>query len=63
MITEEMSIVDILELSPEMEKILFARGLNCAGCPGSYTESLREAAAGHGVDLNALLKDLNERKL
>lgn len=59
MITEDMNIIDILDQSPEMEKVFLRHGLNCAGCPGSHMESLREAAEGHGIDVKALVADLN----
>lgn len=58
-IDENMLLDDILDLNPEFTGILLRHGLNCEGCPGIYSESLREAADGHGVDLDKLLEDLN----
>ena len=60
-ITETMLVCQVLELHPEFENIFMAHGLNCAGCPGASMESIREAAEGHGIDMNALLDDLNEK--
>lgn len=60
MITKDMKVCDILEINSEYEKVLESHGLLCNGCPGAFTESLAEAADGHGVDVEVLLKDLNK---
>ena len=60
-ITKDTMICDIVEISPEMEKVLVSYGLSCCGCPGANVESLEQAAEGHGVDLGALLADLNSK--
>ena len=59
-ITEDMKICHVLDLNPQLGEILLSYGLNCAGCPGSNTENLKEAAEGHEVSLETLLKDLNK---
>lgn len=59
-IDQTMLIGDILELDTGVNKILLKHGLTCEGCPGSYHESLAEAAEGHGVSLEHLLRDLNQ---
>jgi hydroxylamine reductase len=60
MITKDMKVCDILEINSEYEKVLESHGLLCNGCPGAFNESLAEAADGHGVDVEVLLKDLNK---
>lgn len=37
-----------------------AAGMHCLGCPHSQGESLEEACAVHGVDVNDLVKQLND---
>ena len=59
-ITEDMKVYEILDNYPKLEKILLQHGLYCSGCPGSNTETIHEAAQGHGVEPNKLLKKLNE---
>lgn len=59
-INETMSVSEILDQNPDAEKIFISHGLNCLGCPGASMESLGEAASGHGVNLETLLKDLND---
>nr|MBQ8252121.1 DUF1858 domain-containing protein [Lachnospiraceae bacterium] len=34
---------------------------HCVGCPSAQAESLEEAAMVHGMDIEALLKAINER--
>ena len=60
MITKDMKICDILDIDDRYEKVLEDHGLLCNGCPGAFTESLAEAADGHGVDVDRLLNDLNK---
>ncbi len=59
MITKDMTIFEILEMGEEYEKIFQKYMLTCAGCPGGAAETLEQAASGHGVNLEKLLKDLN----
>ncbi len=59
-INEKMLVGEILEMDEETAKILIKHGLNCLGCPGSYSENLKEAAEGHGANLERLISDLNQ---
>ncbi|MEG0829499.1 MAG: DUF1858 domain-containing protein [Anaerovoracaceae bacterium] len=59
-ITEDMKIFEVLDINPKLENVFLDHGLNCVGCPGGSTENLGEAAEGHGISLEKLLKDLNE---
>ena len=59
-VTKDMMICDILDVQPHLEEIFISHGMNCVGCPGSNLETLEEAAAGHGVNLKKLLKEVNE---
>jgi hybrid cluster-associated redox disulfide protein len=59
MITKKMLINDIINMDDRMIQVLLGYGLNCHGCPGAESETLEEAAKGHDVDFNKLLKDLN----
>ncbi|MDD5254087.1 MAG: DUF1858 domain-containing protein [Candidatus Nanoarchaeia archaeon] len=59
-INKNTKIGDILEKHPDKVKILFKYGLHCIGCSVANQETLEEATAAHGINLKALLKELNE---
>ena len=58
-VTENMLLTDILDMEPDPTEVFLRHGLNCLGCPGARSESLKEAADGHGIDLAKLMNDLN----
>lgn len=58
-ITEDMMVCDILDIDDRLEAVFERHGLLCLGCPGAASETLREAADGHGIDAEALVSDLN----
>ncbi len=58
-ITKNMLIGEILRVKPEAASILMAFGMGCLGCPSSQMESLEQAAAVHGINVDALLEKLN----
>lgn len=59
-ITENTLIVECLELNPNAAEILMSAGMHCFGCALAHGETIAEAVAVHGEDLNALLAKLNE---
>mgnify|MGYP003482294188 FL=1 len=59
-ITADTLIVDVLDLNPKAPEILMAAGMHCFGCAMAHGESVAEAVAVHGEDLEALLAKLNE---
>ena len=59
-ITGDTLIGEILRMNPEAEPILMSCGMHCLGCPASQMESLRDACAVHGIDVNGVLYRLNQ---
>ena len=59
-ISKDMTIGELLEKAPEKAEILLNAGMHCLGCPASQAETLEEACEVHGIDVNELLKELNE---
>lgn len=59
-ITRETLIGDILRKRPDAANILMSFGMGCLGCPSSQMESLGDAAAVHGIDVEAILAKLND---
>ena len=58
-ITKNTKIGELLEVAPEKAEILLAAGMHCLGCPASQAETLEEACAVHGIDVDILVEKLN----
>ncbi len=59
-ITKDMLIGELIRKKPETIETLMMFGMGCVGCPASQMESLEEAAMVHGLNLDTLMKALNE---
>ena len=59
-VTKVMQIGEILRLNPNVKDVLMGFGLHCFGCPMSQMETLEEAAAVHGVDVDLMVEKINE---
>ncbi len=59
-ITKDTLISDCLELNPNAPDILMEAGMHCFGCALAHGETIEQAVAVHGEDLETLLKRLNE---
>ena len=57
-ITKDMIIADIIKLDANNANILMEAGMHCVGCPSSQAETLEEACAVHGLDLQKVLEKL-----
>lgn len=58
-ISKDMTFHQVLQLSPEVAKVLGKYNLGCIGCMGAMNETLEQGAIAHGLDVNEILKDLN----
>lgn len=61
-ITPDMTVASVVERWPEAARLFARYGLSCASCAISKTESIAQAAAGHGagkVNMDELMGDLN----
>jgi len=58
-VTKDMIIADILAMDSGIAQILRNAGMGCAGCPGASGETLGGSAPGHGVDVDALIEEIN----
>ncbi len=56
---KDTKIGEILEKAPEKAEILLEMGMHCLGCPASQMETLEEACAVHGIDVEELVEKLN----
>lgn len=59
-ITADTLIADCLQINPNSADILLEAGMHCFGCALAHGETVAQAVAVHGEDLESLLKKLNE---
>jgi len=60
-ITKDMIIKDIVEKYPETLNVFGQFNMGCLGCSGALFETLEQGANAHGIDVNAMVKALNEK--
>lgn len=60
-ITKDMTIGEIIRIDQGVIPILMEAGMHCIGCPSEQGETLEEAAMVHGMDIDALMKAINEK--
>lgn len=59
-ITKDMTIGEIIRIAPEVAPVLMEAGMHCLGCPSAQGETLEEAALVHGIDIDELMKFIEE---
>ena len=58
-ITKDTIIGDILDIAPQTAPIFLSIGMHCLGCPSSRGETVEQACAVHGIDVEELLPLIN----
>lgn len=59
-ITKDMLIGEVIGKYPETIKVFHSHGFGCIGCVIADFETIEEGAEAHGMDVEGLIKDLNE---
>lgn len=59
-ITKDMKIEEVVNQYPETMVVFMKHGLHCVGCHVSAFESIEEGAMVHGINVDALVTDLNQ---
>lgn len=59
-ITKDMTIGEALAKNEKLGEVFMGFGMHCISCPVSQMETIEEAAQVHGIDVEFLLKKLNE---
>lgn len=59
-ITKDMTFAQAMRMHPDVVKVLAKYNLGCIGCMGAQAESLEQGCAAHGINVDDILKDLNE---
>ena len=60
-VTGQTLIGEIVNNHPEAIEILLSIGMHCLGCPASQMESLEDACAVHGFDVQPVVDALNAK--
>jgi hybrid cluster-associated redox disulfide protein len=60
MITKDTGIIEAVQNHPEILQVFAEYGLGCVGCMAARFETLEQGAAAHGIDIDALIADLNK---
>lgn len=61
MTIERSTIIgDILDFDPSTAEYFLDMGMHCLGCPSARGESIEDACAVHGVDVDELIEKLNQ---
>ena len=59
-ITKEMGIMDIVQEHPETVEVFQKFGMGCIGCAAAHFENLEAGAKVHGIDIDAMVKEMND---
>ncbi len=59
-ITKDMTIEEVVTRYPETMMVFTRHGLHCVGCHVSAFENIEEGAQAHGINVDALVADLNK---
>lgn len=60
MISKDMIIKDIVEKYPQTLPVFGQFQMGCLGCSGALFETLEQGAMVHGIDVEAMVKALNQ---
>lgn len=60
-VVKDNLIGEIVGTYPESIEVLLGMGMHCLGCPASQAESLEDACMVHGVDVEKILEQINEK--
>jgi hybrid cluster-associated redox disulfide protein len=63
LITADMPIGEVVAKYPSTIHVFFNHGLGCVGCAVAQFENIRQGAQVHGIDVDLLMKDLNDTVL
>ena len=59
-ITKDMSILEVVQKYPDTGDVFVNSGMGCLGCAAAHFENIEQGATAHGIDVDALIKNLNE---
>ena len=59
-ITKDMSILEVVQKYPDTVDVFVNAGMGCLGCAAAHFENIDQGAMAHGIDIDTLIKDLND---
>jgi len=59
-ITKQMGIQEVVDKYPQTVAVFFKHGLGCLGCAAAHFETIEQGAMAHGLNVDALIADLNK---
>ena len=61
-ITKDMTFIELMTKNKNAANKLADQGLFCGGCPMAQFETIENGAKAHGVDVDKLIKELNDEE-
>lgn len=58
-INKEMGIIEIVQTYPQVIEVFQKYGMGCIGCAAAHFENLEAGAKVHGIDVDAMVDDMN----
>ncbi|MEK6557509.1 MAG: DUF1858 domain-containing protein [Candidatus Margulisiibacteriota bacterium] len=58
MISKDMTILEMINTYPSAVAVLQKHGIGCLGCLMAHSESIGEGLSAHGVDVDAVLAEI-----
>lgn len=58
-ITKGMPIGEVVQKYPQTAEVFLRHGLMCFGCAVARFENVEQGAIAHGINVEALIRDLN----
>lgn len=58
-ITKDSTILEALQKHPQARQVFERHGMGCIMCMGAAMETIENGARMHGIDVEALVADLN----
>ncbi|MGI6066648.1 MAG: DUF1858 domain-containing protein [Bacillota bacterium] len=59
-INKDMGIMEVVAKWPDTAEVFMKHGMGCLGCAAARFENIEQGASAHGMDVDALIKDLNK---
>lgn len=59
MFTEDTMIMEVLQKAPQAAELFYSINMHCLGCAMAHGETLGQACAVHGVDVDEFVAQLN----
>lgn len=58
-INKDMTFAQVMRMHPDVVKVLAKYKLGCVGCMGAQNESLEQGCNAHGLEVDAVVADIN----